>query len=229
MKIKNLILGLTALLVVTSCSEDNYIIKLKEAGRISLDVTNVESPLEGEKVYLIPLEGEMRSSEVIEYSIDNQVTDANGHVSFGDVNVGNYYIVMEDVEIDGKFYNPFKLVQAVSDVHKSYSLNVMDYTGTIEVTVKNYDNTSYEYEPYSGAKVAVLTENDYYNFSTIEERLTKKIEEQTTGSNGKVTFTLPSGESYYAIVYLTNESYTSEYLSYVDAGEEEYETIETNF
>jgi hypothetical protein len=237
MKIKNLILGLAAVLAVSSCSDDeNYTITLKESGKLSLEVTINESPVVGEIVYLIPQfdESKDKASEVLEYSIDNKITDENGKVGYGDVNVGNYYLVMEDVEIGGKFYNPSKLVQAVSGVNKSYSINIMDYTGTIEITVQNYNYETYEYEPYSGAKVAILTDEDYNNSSDIEDRLTKTIEQETTGSSGTVSFTLPSGTSYYAIVYITDgsgdiaESY-SDYLGYLSAGEEDITTFNTDF
>lgn len=237
MKIRNLILGITALLAVSSCSDDeNYTVTLKESGRLTLNITNNESPIVGETVYLIPqMDGGIKASsyDMIEYAIDNMETDENGKVSFGDVNMGNYYVVLNDVEIGGKFYNPAKTVQAVSDVNKIYSLNVMDYTGTIEITVKNYEYDSYEYEPYSGAKVAILTEDDYYSSADIEERISKKIEEQTTSATGKVTFELPSGEYYYAIVYITNVSgdleYTSESLTYLSIGEEYSKIFNTNF
>jgi hypothetical protein len=239
MKIKNLILGLTVLLAVSSCSDDeNYTIILKESGRLTLNVTNEESPIVGQNVYLIPQMNDFDKASgpspgTIEYSIDNQETDENGKVSFGDVNVGNYYLVMEDVEIDGKFYNPSKLVQAVSDVNKLYSLNVMDYTGTIEVTVKNYSDITYEYELYSGAKVAILTDDDYYSSSDVEERLSKKIEQQTTSTSGKVVFDLPSGVYYHAIVYITNtegdiESYSNS-LTYLSPSEEYTTSFNTNF
>lgn len=238
MKIRNLILGLTLLLAVSSCGEDNYTITLKESGSLTLNVTNDESPIAGQNVYLMsqmPMDfkASVPNTGVIEYSIDIQETDANGTVSFVNVNAGIYYVVMEDVEIDGKFYNPSKLVQVVSDVNKLYSLNVKDYIGTIEITVKNYNDITYEYEPYSGAKVAILTENDYNSSSNDEERLTKKIEQQTTSTSGKVIFELPSGEYYYAIVYITNTGgdivLSSSSLTYLNAGEEYYRTFNTNF
>ena len=234
---KNLILLLAFVAVLVSCSEDEYTVTLKESGKLTAQLTQNGTAISGETVYLIPessVSNKDSKSSLIAYSIDYKETDENGNVDFGEVNSGNYYVATDGIEISGKTYYPSKVTQVVSGGTREVTMDVMDYTGTIELTVLEYDYNYYDYMPVSGVKVAILDEDDYSNANSFDDWMDSKIEESTTDSNGEVSFTLPSGTYYVAVVYITDSygdvtDYDTEYLTYLDMDEEYSETMYVYF
>ena len=103
----------------------------------------------------------------------------------------------------------------------------------IRIEQINDSEASYDYydghTPLAGVKVAIITEGDYYQSYNFDDWMEKTIEEKTTNSNGEVSYILPSGEWYYAIIYTTDAygdvSYDTEYLTYLEQDEEFEENI----
>ena len=238
MKTKNYILIFVMLISFFSCSEETeFTITLKESGNLDVQLVQNGSPIANETIYLIPFENsyskEIKSS-LEQYSVDYQKTNSNGVVDYGEVNAGNYYLATEGVEVSDKTYYPIKIAQVISAGSKSVTMEVMDFTGTISLTIQEYDYYNYEYAPLVGANVAIISEDDYYQSYDFDDWMDKKIEDKVTNSNGEVSYTLPSGDYYIAIIYITDVygdvyDYDAEYLTYLDQGEDYEENITVYF
>lgn len=205
MKTKNLILTLLLGILLWSCSDEtDFTVTLKESGTLKIELTQNAVPVVGTMVYLIPemnVYNKANSISYIDYAIDYKETDANGLVDFGEVNVGNYLIITEGVAIGGLDYNPTRIVQVISGAEKEYSIEALDYIGNITLTVLAYDEY-YDMVPTSGIKVAIIPEQDV--IYPYEDAIEFAFAEKTTNSDGIVTFELPSGYYYDAIVYITD-------------------------
>jgi len=225
MKTKNLLLTLLVAIFLWSCSDDSDMtVILKEAGKLKVEFTQNGAPLIGTMVYLIPEMngGEDKGNSYIEYAIDFKETDEDGIVDFGEVNVGNYYVITEGVVVGSMTYNPVRIVQVVSDTKKEYTVEVLDYKGTITLTVFTYDEY-YELVPTSGIKVAILPQEDV--IYPYEDAIDFAFAEKTTNSDGIVTFELPSGYYYDAIIYTTDsygviEDIDNYSITYLETGYE---------
>lgn len=238
MKIRSLLATLLVATLLWSCSDETDLtITLKESGTLKIELTQDANPVAGAMVYLIPemnVPDKAISNTYIDYAIDFKETNANGLVDFGEVNAGNYTIITEGVTVSDLVYNPIRIVQVISGSEKKFSIETLDYTGSIKLTVLKYDNITYEYIPNSGLKVAILPEEDLYSTNTIEEAIDIAYVEKTTGSDGILIFDLPSGYYYYAIFYTTDSygeimNYDSYSITYLETGEECNRTFQLYF
>lgn len=236
MKTKNTLLVLAMLSFLFSCSEENeFTITLKESGKLQVQLLQNGIPITNETVYLIPESvGSKESKSLVQYAIDYIDTDEQGYVDYGEVNTGNYFLATDGIELNYMTYYPVRIAQIVSGGNKSITLEVTEFTGTINLTIVEYDYMTYDYIPVSGVNVAILEESDYYESYNIDDRIENSIDDKKTNSNGEVSYTLPSGNYYVAIIY-TKDSYGEvndydvEYLSYLDMGEEYNRTISIYF
>lgn len=234
MKTKNIILLITILISLLSCSDETeYTVILKESGSLEVQLMQNEIPIANETIYLIPQTYDYNDykSPIDQYAVDYIETDENGNVDFGEVNAGNYFIATNGIEINNKTYFPVRILQIISGNSKSVTIDAIDYVGSIHLTITEYDY-EYGYTPLSGVKVAIITEDDYYNANNFDEWMENIIEEKTTDSNGEVSYTLPSGQRYYAIMYITDSYgdiiFDTNQLSYLDKDEEYKRTLSIN-
>ena len=229
MKTKNLILSFLVVTFLWSCSEDSEMtVILKESGELKIELLQNGTPITETMVYLLPqMSMKIRKVDLtnIEYAIDMKKTDEDGMVDFGEVNAGNYVIVTGGVVIGSLVYLPERTVQVISDAKKTYTIDVLDYVGSISITVNTYNIGTSVWEPASGYKVAIVLEEDTYLSLPVEDLIDLAIDEKITGVSGIVTFDLPSGYWYSAIVYTTFEDATTYNLTYLETGEEYSEVI----
>jgi len=221
MKTKNLILSFLVVALLWSCSdESDMTVILKESGELKVELTQNETPVSETMVYLIPQMNFRKSESYIDDAIDMQKTNEDGIADFGEVNSGNYYVATEEITVGSLIYIPERTVQVISDTKKTYSIEVLDYTGTITINVVDY----YSYNAMSDVHVALIPQDILNSTDTQEEAIAAAFDEKITGASGTVTFELPSGHYYYAIVYILEGEdivdYTTESIDYLSIGEE---------
>lgn len=231
MRTKKLLIALLAVLSIWSCSEDvtDYTVILKESGKLKVEFLQNNIPVSGTMVYLIPEMNYDKGNSYIEYAIDYKETNEDGFVDFGEVNAGNYIIITEGVVVGSLTYNPERIVQVISGEEKTYSIEVLDYSGDISIYVYSYNYDLYEYDALQGIHVAMVTDEIMYNTASVEEAIDQAYSDKTTNTDGIAEFNLPSGYYYYAIAYLIDEYgdiyYEVEDITYLSTGEEYYDEI----
>jgi len=226
MKTKNLILSLLVVTFLLSCSDDSELtVILKQSGNLKVELTQNETPVNETKVYLIPqtfmlIDKAAEPTSYIEYAIDMVTTNEDGIADFGEVNVGNYYTISEGVVVGSLIYHPGRTVQVVSDVNKKYTMEATDYYGTITITVNEYNSNTDIWEPTSGYHVAIIPSDFLENTESPEEDIDAAFDEDVTNASGMVTFNVPSGYYYYALVYTILDNVVVYELTFLETGED---------
>jgi len=234
MKTKILISSFLIATFLWSCSDDSDLtVILKQSGDLKVELTQNGTPVNETMVYLIPqtfmfMDKADGPSSYIEAAIDMVKTDEDGIADFGEVNVGNYYTVSDGVPVGSLIYLPGRTVQVISDVNKKYTMEATDYSGTITITVNEYNTSTFIWEPASGYHVAIIPSDILDNTDSDEEAIAAAFTEDITNTSGMVTFNIPSGYYYYAIVYATLDDVEVYDLTYLETGEEYNEEIDFN-
>ncbi|MCK9209151.1 MAG: hypothetical protein M0P66_18720 [Salinivirgaceae bacterium] len=185
------------LFVVFSCTKDDEItVTLKTSGTLNVNVADGNgAPFSNTSVRLMTIIGNYSAT------LEQKKTDGNGNISFGELNEGNYSIVVDTPKIEGIKYMPYQLFQVISGTEKQLNINVAEFVGTFTLTLKKYDFSG-EYLPYSDQKIFLVpTEKGISNDLTLEEITNLAEYNETTDSAGKVSFTIPSDRYFYIVLF----------------------------
>ena len=197
---KLLIIFLALVLITMSCtkSSDNLTVTLKLSGKLSATVIdNTGKGIANVKVAIY--------DEMSRNNLDEVKTDGNGFVNFGELNEGTYTISVDTPKVNGIKYHPYKTVQVISASTKNVVINVLEYSGTLNLTFYN-ESSSYPYLSYSGLNV-ILVSDDVISYNDMIASLIKKAEfTGKTDTDGKIAFALPSGRNFYIIAYADGNS-----------------------
>lgn len=224
----SILIALCAVLFMASCRKDEKLeITMKQSGSLSASIRKTDgSPIANEPVYLY------------QYStyMDSKKTDANGNVNFGTLLIGNYSIVLEDVEVDNKTFNISQM--APITIGNEINLNIIpeEYVGLIEVSITSrlYDIYlgNYVENPLSGVKVYAIPYDEYnYNSNDIDELISQSVSQGTTSSSGiAVLDGIPASQSIRLFYYTVDKTDWTIYGSTLSVKkfEEKKITIVTN-
>lgn len=138
--------------------------------------------------------------------IADEVTDANGWVTFSDLLIGNYGVTVEEATVNGAAYNVYKNVQVVTSVTKEYEIDVTEYSGDLFIQVLR-DNWPEDYLPVQGVRVGLFPAEEYTNGMSFDRILDIVTHEQTTDAEGWVVFEELPLQVYGAIAYFSESDY----------------------
>lgn len=185
---------LTLLLIASSCSKnDDMTVTLKTDGSLRVKlIDNDDKGLSNTKVSLYI--GSSSGS-----CLDYFKTNSRGWVDFGEVLSGTYYVAADTPKVDGIKYKPGKLIQIPSGVDKDLIINVQDYVGSMQVTIKKAAYLGGG--PFANLDV-IIVPNELYNANySVATLITRAEFASKTDALGVTTFTNPSSRDYRLIVY----------------------------
>ena len=195
--------------------------KIKDSGTLTVKlVDNNNSPLPDIKIKLYNQQSpiyDVKSNLINLYGsiLDDGKTDNNGVVNFGELNAGTYYIEADTPKVNGVKYHPQKAFQVIANHSKKITINVEEYTGTLQMLFLNLTNLT----PFQDLTVLLVPSENYISNSTIDNYTTLAEYNTTTDASGYVTFKLPSDRFFYVIVYPADKSFQQYYLIVVSKDE----------
>jgi len=219
---KNLLI-LTALtmLFFSSCKEDELTLTHKRSGALTVQLKDATgAPIADAKVYLSTNSG-------IEGAIDQQMTDANGHINFGAVLEDNYIIIGKDIK-DGEYAYTFRQAALVTSAStNNVEIVPSEYSSTINISIREKD-TDHLYKPLgSDVKVALVKYDESRlkafsrnaEFDELKEGIIKEL--SGDGANHDYTFENVPINDYLVMVYTEADYYD------IISGVETYDLEET--
>lgn len=211
------------ILAFSSCKKeennfpDDITVHTKNYGTLKIKlVDNASNPLSDVRVQIYS-QTQFGGNQVI---LDD-FTDANGIFDAGKLLEGNYMLMIQNVEIDGKRYAVNMSFQVISEEDKTLNINVESYVGGVDLTVMTTtpppDNTQV---PVSQINAIIFDQADYFNGMTLQDAKDVGIGTKITDDKGKVMFEdLPAGRNYRIMVYFDENHWTLSTSSfYVEKG-----------
>jgi hypothetical protein len=205
---RKILLFIVFILLLGSCQKDNITVTLKTSGTLSVIVTdNNKNPLINQNVRLYTYYSSMSSN-----LLDNIKTNSNGEVNFGEVTEGTYTVVIDTPKVNGIKYLPIKTVQVLSGSGKTLTINVQEYSGTLNIKVVDNNNNA-----LSGYNVILIASENFNSSDNINTKINKAEFRSTTNTSGLAVFQIPSSRDFYFIAYDNSKTHISSYnYAYVE-------------
>lgn len=178
-----------------SCQKDEITVKLRTSGTLSVKVVdNNKQAMANEKVglYTYYSSGTTTTSSLL----DKIATNSNGEVNFGELAEGSYTLVVDTPKVNGVKYLPIKPIQVLSNINKSVTINVQEYTGTIKINLTNSNNN-----PLANYNVILIPSEKYNSSDNVNTCISKAEFRSTSNSAGQATFQVPSSRDFVIMVY----------------------------
>lgn len=217
--VKYISIALLGLFLTTSCTKKQELditMNMVEDG--DLEVLLIDDSHIGLANIAVSLESGYSSP------IAEGISDAKGQVIFKDVLSGTYTINAKDVELNSKEYNVSQIVQVVSGMTKSYTINPTEFSGTAMIKVRDY----FDGIPVAGVNVGVFRTEDYnYNMEFVDI-LNLLLDSGQTDSIGEITFKKLPLTNYGSILYIDELTTKIDQYSFQinNKGEEALITVE---
>jgi len=197
-------LSILLLAALTSCKKTtNVDLSLSTSGKLTYRLLDdAGKGLPNVKVSLYD-NGDLNLN--IRVLLDEQRTDQNGQVDFGDLNPQNYFVVPDSPVVNNIQYNVQEYVQVLTGKTKNKEIKVSDFSGTMKFKVYNYATN--RAQPNAG--VVLIPGQKYSYFLTPADFSSVAEFKGLTDANGDISFKVPCDKAYIVIVYntTTNKTY----------------------
>jgi hypothetical protein len=182
-------------LLFTGCQKKELDITLNQVvdGNLSLTVVNDAGtgiPDLNVKIY------EAGSNSTLE----EQLTDANGKVTFNNLLMGTYDAVIDEVVIGNMTYTVIQPLQVINGVTKEFKIVPSEYSGSATITIQD----SWTSDPIAGIHVVLFNSNDITGSENFQDILDLAVKSGVTDVDGKVEFD-NLAFSYYGIMIYEDE------------------------
>lgn len=161
--------------------------------------------------------------DLISKAVMHSVSDASGVATFEGIPANTFTALYT---MQGADTNTFSFWgYGVLDKNMDYEMVVKIVPTSFAFTFSEYYK-SYTSTPSSGVKVAILDYEDYYNLywysyqSELQDYLDMALAEGTSGADGTVSITVPSGGNYGIVYYTDNNNWYTAGSFSIDTGEE---------
>lgn len=232
---------------IWSCdkTDDTDITSIESAGFSATVLDTAEIALEGVgvKLYYVPAEfseedsyGKLSVAAASDYFyvgdlVDYVVTDSKGRAEFGDVFSGDYYVVIEDVDVNGSKYFVYQYVQIIAGEDKKLDITPSRYVATVNMEMDEQRQVAGN--TFTAAAGYTVIAIPYYlttESMSREEMIEIASATGTTDSEGKVSLTVPANVEL-DFYYFKNEGASYFYFSddYFEIGDEVYWSRDIEF
>jgi len=165
-----LIFAILSLGVLVSCEQDDLTLKMNtDSGELSVALKdNGGAPIAGVQLSLFTnIKYNNRTKEHDKLAIDEQISDANGQVNFGQLMPGTYIIYARNVKDGDYSYNITQSAHVISSEATNLSIVPSEYSATIVFTIAEKTKDNVQIPLGSDVTVALvkmpyLTSNSYY-------------------------------------------------------------------
>lgn len=156
--------------------------------------------------------------------VDYLKTDDKGEVDFGDLFSGDYYVIIENVDVNGSKYFVSQYVQIISGENKKMEIMPSRYVATLNISMEEVRlETQYVTSPAADYTVLAIP---YYLTSgsmSIADLKEIALASQTTDAEGQLVMSVPANV-YVGILYFKEGLEVYNWLdeNYYEIGEVEY-------
>lgn len=199
-------LSILLLAALTACKKTtNVDISLSTSGKLTYRL--LDDAGKGLPNVKVSLYDNPDYNQVGKILLDQQTTDQNGQVDFGDLNPRTYLVIPDSPMVNKIQYNVQDYIQVLTGKTKNKEVKVSDFSGTIKLKIYNYNLNRVQ----ANVGVLLIPGQKYYYQQTVPYYINLADFKGTTNANGEISFKVPSDKSY--IVYLyevaTNKVYAS--------------------
>jgi hypothetical protein len=212
-------------LFLVSCSKNNEMtVTLKTSGSLKVKLTDAKGNAIANKRIKLYDYYSSSSSSSSSTVLDQQKTDNNGEVDFGELNASTYAVVCDTTKVNGIVYSPIKQVQIISANSKYLTINAESFSGTIRYTInkKSSTNGTSIIAPFSELKYILVSQESYISYNYFSDLIPKAQYSGTTGSDGVIEIKAATG-NYELYIYLGTGT-TNRQLKYIYLYQDDIQT-----